>query len=263
MTEREELFERWLSSLVDLPLMDWQKHLLRITCTQRCKNIYISMPRHNGRYMVYKLVEQFEQMMKEKEMSNKMKEFNMADVHSGYVVKFRNGTYALCMRVGAKFTKVFARTDLRALVLVPKEGEHFFYTSTFKRNVHYAYDPVYNRTMHDPDHDIVEVYGLVEGVKNYLEVGNCYMAHRPLLWKEDVVEMTLEDIEKKLGHKVKLVTNEEPHIVCEETCTKCVHDCMNECGSIGCTECKAKYGWDHCKCISSKEGEPCPYFKEV
>lgn len=263
MTDREELFERWLSSLADLPLADWQKRLLRIACTQRCKNIYISMPRHNGRYMVYKLVEQFEQMIKEKEMGNKMKEFDMKDVHSGYVVKFRNNQYAMCMRVGDKFTKIFARTDHKFVDDV-KEGVHFFYTSAYKGPFHYVHDLVNSRTKPDPDHDIVEVRGLIRGTNNYLWANDLvHLESRPLLWKEDVVEMTLEDIEKKLGHKVKIVNKEEPHIICDETCNKCVHGDKNECRNIDCASCKAKYGWDGCRCTSWKEGEPCLYFKEV
>lgn len=260
--DKTELFERWIKSL-DIPLAAWQKELLRTACTQPYKKLYISMPRSYGRRMVLELVKQYEQMIKEKEMSNKMKEFDMKDIHSGYVVEFRDRTYALVMRVGTKFTKVFTKTHRRAETNDPKEGVDFFYTSTFKGNHHYAYNPVHNRTEHDPDHDVVAVYGLVEGVKNYLEVGNYCIAYRPLLWKEDVVEMTLEDIEKRLGFKVKIVNKEEPHIICEETCKKCVHASCNECGQIDCDTCKAKYGWNGCKCTDWKEGEHCPYFKEV
>lgn len=227
MTNREELFEKWLSSLVDLPLAEWQKHLLRVCCTQRCKNIYISMPRQNGRYMVYKLVEQFEQMIKEKEMQHKMKEFDMKDIHSGYVVKFRNGTYALVTRVGEKFTKIFTKTHRRIETNDPKEGVDFFYTSAYKGPYHYAYSPVYNRTKPDPDYDVVAVYGLVEGVKNYLEVGNYCIAYRPLLWEENIKEMTLEEVEKALGHKVKIVNKEgedvKPVGIKGEDCRRCTY----------------------------------------
>jgi hypothetical protein len=280
---KDELFEKWVNS-IDISLSAWQKGVLRTACTQPHKELYIAMPRHNGRYMVYKLVEQFEQMIKEKEMSNymvykmaerfeqmikekemsnKMKEFDIKDVHSGYVVKFRNNQYAMCTRVGEKFTKIFTCTDLRAIVSDPKEGVHFFYTSKYKGNAYYEYNPVHNRTENKPEFDIIEVYGLINGVKNYLEVGNYCVTYRPLLWKEDVVEMTLEDIEKKLGHKVRIIDKEKPHIICEETCKKCVHYGKNECGEISCDTCKSRYGWNICKCAAWREGEPCPHFKEV
>ena len=204
---------------------------------------------------------------KEKEMQHKMKEFDMKDVHSGYVVMFRNGTYALVMRVGDRFTKIFTKTHKRAETTDPKEGVDFFYTSAYKGSHHYAYSPVCNRTKPDPDYDVVAVYGLVEGVKNYLEVGNYCVAYRPLLWEENIKEMTLEEIEKKLGHKVKIVNKDKPaeQPTCSnEWCSKCVHDDDNECGSIeSCYQCKAKYGWDRCKCMSVNSGEPCPYFKEA
>lgn len=193
-------------------------------------------------------------------MSNKMKEFNMKDVHSGYVVKFRNNTYALVTRVGEKFTKIFALVEEKARVKDVQEGRDFFYTSAYKDNYHYAYSPISKCTQPDPDHDVVAVYGLMHGVNNYLYAGTSLIMNRLLLWEENIKEMTLEEVEKALGHKVKIVNNEPP-TCCAELCSRCIHNTNHECGHIPCDECKAKYGWDHCKCMYILAGEPCPYFK--
>jgi hypothetical protein len=202
-------------------------------------------------------------------MSNKMKNFDMKDVHSGYVVQFRDGTYALCMRVGEKFTKIFARTGFKTLgVMDVKEGTHFFYTSSYKGECHYVYDPICNRTKPDPAFDIVKVYGLIHGVDNYLMVGDITITNRPLLWEEDIKEMTLEEVEQKLGHRVKIVGTETPVIKCFDNCRRCAYDlghkkcpgsapyCHSKC------EIKAKYGTGGCPCLAIKDGEVCPYFEE-
>jgi hypothetical protein len=63
--DRAELFERWVSSL-DTPLTVWQKELLRSACLEQLGEVYIYMPRHMGRMLVYKLVEQFKQIIGEK-----------------------------------------------------------------------------------------------------------------------------------------------------------------------------------------------------
>lgn len=68
---KNELFENWLNSL-DIPLMAWQKAALRFICTQPHGELYISMPRNYGRFIVLKLAEQYKRMIEgEKEMSCK------------------------------------------------------------------------------------------------------------------------------------------------------------------------------------------------
>lgn len=65
---KDELFEKWLKSL-DIPLMAWQKEALRFICTQPHGELYISMPRNYGRFIVLKLVEVYKEMIEgEKEM---------------------------------------------------------------------------------------------------------------------------------------------------------------------------------------------------
>lgn len=207
-------------------------------------------------------------------MSNKMKNFDMKDVHSGYVVQFRNGTYALCMRVGEKFTKIFARTGCRILgVTDVKEGTHFFYTSSYKGECHYVYDPICNRTKPDPEFDIVKVYGLIHGVNNYLMVGDIAITNRPLLWEEDIKEMTLEEVEHKLGHKVKIVgmDTKKPVGIKGKDCERCAYYLGNsKCPRAGgsdkkdCEKCKTSLGLSHCPCSTmyyALDGEVCPYFE--
>lgn len=85
--------------------------------------------------------------------------------------------------------------------------------------------------------------------------------------KEKVQELTLAEIEKKLGHKVKVVSEKKKMpIKCDETCSKCVYDYRRTCMRFGeCTNCpmhddKSK---PNCKCNTVLRGDPCPYFEEA
>lgn len=199
-------------------------------------------------------------------MSNKMKVFDMKHIHSGYVVKFRNNTYALVTRVGEKFTKIFALVEEKARVKDVQEGRDFFYTSAYKDNYHYVYSPLVNRTQPDPDHDVVAVYGLIHGVNNYLYAGTSLVMNRPLLWEEAVKEMTLEEIEAKLGHRVKVVSKEKKNpIKGANTCRKCKYYVfgMERCRPGNCDTCALRDSYGMCKCNNLRLGEPCPYFEEV
>ena len=244
------------------------------SCLEHAENTCKSYPNCYGcnAYCVDNPIVKYEQMIKgEKEMQKKLKIFDMKDIHSGYVVKFRNGTTALVMRVGAKFTKIFAYTVSATQHL--KEGVNFFYTSTYKGHIRYNYSPAGNSTKPDPDHDVVAVYGLVEGVDNYIDVGRPLIENRPLLWEEPVVKMTLEEIEKKLGYKVEIVETEKPVGIKGVDCKRCVYHLGNsKCAHIGllcgndyddCDDCKRSLGLKKCPCNSmyAKDGEPCPYFE--
>lgn len=201
-------------------------------------------------------------------MSNKMKVFDMKHVHSGYVVKFRNNTYALVTRVGDKFTKIFALVEEKSRVRDVREGRDFFYTSAYKDNYHYTYSPLTNRTQPDPEHDVVAVYGLIHGVNHYLFAGTSLAANRPLLWEEEVKEMTLDEIEEKLGHRVKIVSNDKyspkARIKTDGLCKSCKYDwCNSGCYNVQCGDCKIKIGpMGGCPCNTIQDGEPCPYFEE-
>lgn len=207
-------------------------------------------------------------------MGNKMTTFNMNDIHSGFVVKFRNGKCALCMRVGTKFTKIFARVDEEAKELGAIEENTFVYTSRYNKDGQYT---GYNRFIGRPEHmanfDVVAVYGLLEGVRNYLNIGDTgpiSIKNRPLLWEENIKEMTLEEIEKQLGHKVKIVNNDTPKndypIKSEELCKSCkYHTGGSLCGWCkdceDCSVCNSERT-PRCNCSTIPTGQPCPYFLE-
>lgn len=262
---KNELFEKWINSL-DIQLMDWQKEVLRVACTQPNKKLYISMPRCYGRHMVLKLIEQYEQMIKgEKKMQKKLDKFDMKDIHSGYVVKFRKDFYGLCMRADSDFKKIFIAAPSISHMLPSIENGTFIYAKNYNGSRYYhSIDGVEN-----PDFDIVAVYGLVEGEKNYSYISTIGVDHRPLLWEETAVKMTLEEIEKKLGHKVEIIEPKKVGIKGKD-CERCVHELGNsKCAPIGlfcddCKDCKRSLGLTNCPCNSkfAKDGEPCPYFEE-
>ena len=108
------------------------------------------------------------------------------DLKSGYIVKLRNGNFYMVMRFNQNdFTKV----------LVNKTS---------------ALQLIYEFSQYDlkPTHpfestDIMEVYGLNNNPYEALEISP---ENRPLLWKRiEEVEMTMEEVCKVLGKKVKIV----------------------------------------------------------
>lgn len=216
-----------------------------------------------------------EQMIKgEKEMQKKLDNFDMKDIHSGYVVKFRNGKLALCTRVGEKFTKIFACVDDESQMLGAKEEATFVYASRYKLNAYYKYNPYVNCYENHPDFDIVAVYGLIEGVRNYLNVGDTGpipIKNRPVLW-EETKKMTLKEVEEALGYKVEIVDFntvkvEKPVAIKGTDCKRCVRDCGNSKCSADpdvddCPGCKRSLSLKMCPCLSINYNEPCPYFEE-
>lgn len=84
---------------------------------------------------------------------------------------------------------------------------------------------------------------------------------------EKVHEMTLEEVEKKLGHKVKIVSEKRGTIKSSEMCNKCAFGVGNGiCGKISCQNCNLNnraIGRSHCRCTDIRHGDVCPYFKEV
>ena len=100
--DKNELFERWIKA-IDIPLMAWQKEVLRIACTEPDKKLYISMPRNYGRFVVLKLVEQFEQMIKGETMESK----NLTKKHRFLVDSYKDGEWDTV----AKFDKHYYQKD--------------------------------------------------------------------------------------------------------------------------------------------------------
>jgi len=205
-------------------------------------------------------------------MAIKFEKFDMKDVHSGYVVKFRSGRYGLCMRVGEKFTKIFARVDDSAQITGASEGTTFMYASRYKGPAYYAYNPVFNRPENIRENDIVAVYGLIEGVRNYLNIGDTgpiSIKNRPLLWEErPTKKMTLKEIGDALGCNVELVEEKkEVHYKNPETCRKCKYE---NCLAVRCSECPANLNANSnnpflrskCRCNQILRNSECPYFEE-
>ena len=204
-------------------------------------------------------------------MQMKIKKFNMEEIHSGYSVKFRNGVYALCMRVGPTFKKIFVITGPFAKVFFGSKNEDSWVYADSYVNSKY----VGKNKKIQPNWDIVAVYGLVEGVDNYIVAPSAsYVDHRPLLWEEEVPKkMTLEEIEEKLGHKVEIVEQEKHPSKCYDTCNRCEFSVANmSCGHSGCGDCPMRLnksvadravgiGTTRCMCNTIAQGEPCPFFK--
>ena len=113
-------------------------------------------------------------------LSNKLEKFDMKDIHSGYVVKFRNGRYALCMRVGAKTLKsgefkpikIFARVDDDAQKTGASINDTYVYADSYKGSLYHSYDTQIGITSPYPDFDIVAVYGLIHNVVSFLNIGD-------------------------------------------------------------------------------------------
>lgn len=106
-------------------------------------------------------------------------------------------------------------------------------------------------------------------IVDYRDNGNYYLIKKPhrvvviILNKplEPAKEMTLEEIEEKLGHKVKVVTEKVVPIKNIETCEKCKYSSItHKCATIHCNTCRMYSGG--CKCMSIMPGSACPYFEE-
>ena len=82
--------------------------------------------------------------------------------------------------------------------------------------------------------------------------------------EEKVQELTVEEIEKKLGHKIKIVNKKKPEAVRGfYWCSRCYYGTYFDGGICkDCTGCDNKTKKGRCRCLSIKVGDPCPYFKE-
>ena len=117
-----------------------------------------------------------------------------SDIRSGYLIELTNGERFILFRYDqSRFRKVFVN----------------FINNTTIEFDDYDYDFDYG----DSDnrlYNIEKVYGLPDEPKcyeNLLEVYN--IENRPLLWTRKPVEMTLEEIENKLGYTIRIVSKKE------------------------------------------------------
>lgn len=136
----------------------------------------------NGNY--YDNVYTIEEFIKIYEEENKM-EFTKDMLEVGMLVKLKNGNRAVVMQYGG------------GLFLMINNNE-CAYLDEYNDDLTYDDDDEWR------SEDIMEVYSLSNDITSldFLFITD----YRNLLWKrEKAVEMTLDEIEKALGHKVKIV----------------------------------------------------------
>ena len=114
-----------------------------------------------------------------------------SDLKSGYLVQLRNGNIYKIARVGSHSAKILvSHYDWMYL------DSNYTDELKFKKAEFMPY--------FDFDLDIVRVYGLVQGTNNYSQALAISTDSRHVLW-EGEKEMTVEEIEEKLGCKIKIV----------------------------------------------------------
>lgn len=106
-------------------------------------------------------------------MGKEIKSIN--DIKSGYLVETRNGNLYMCMRSNQeKFDKI----------LIDKNNRFLYFGSYIELKTKYKGPNCF---------DIIKVYGLSS---DPLAVLSFSTKDRPLLYKEELKEMTIEQIEK-------------------------------------------------------------------
>lgn len=120
---------------------------------------------------------------------------NKSDIHSGYVVKLRDGTLLMAARVG-NFTKILT------------DGTRWDYLSSGwtedLKGKHYTTAPYY-ATFY-PGRDIMEVYGLILPASQYQNVLSIDSSNRKLIWKRaEPVRLTMSELCEKLGYEVEII----------------------------------------------------------
>ena len=125
-------------------------------------------------------------------------------IKSGFVVKLKSGELRMVMRAGS-FTHV----------LVADNGHTWSYLSrwrdddlTRKRENTSHINPGSGETVPGYNDDIVEIYGLVQGVRNYDKILKISTEDRPIVWRRNPPrKMTLEEVERELGFPIELVSS--------------------------------------------------------
>lgn len=130
--------------------------------------------------------------------------FTKNDLWPGYVVKLRNGDIRKVLEIGRQGAKILLNSngawnyisdwdsDLTASVYILGLG--FSATSTEKHK----------------SFDIVEVYGHIKDTDHYCFENDISTDYRPLLWsRTPIKKMTVSEIEKELGYRIEIVSEEE------------------------------------------------------
>lgn len=131
------------------------------------------------------------------------KKFTKDDLHSGYVVEFRNGERLMVARAG-DFTKI----------LVDFFGRWYYLGSGWGSDLCAVPFPTHLGAMPTRfkkelrEWDIMRVYGLILSTNNkkYGQALSLCVENRPLLWeRKEAVKMTVAEICAKLGYDVEIV----------------------------------------------------------
>ena len=118
-------------------------------------------------------------------MCERIKSVN--DIKVGYVVELREGTLLMCMEYGNEGLKCFAKEN-SAILDINKS-----YTG-FNFNSNYMYD-------------VMKVYGFSKEGSTSANISTDF---RDLLYKrEKPKKMTIKQIEKQLGYKIELVSEDD------------------------------------------------------
>ena len=120
----------------------------------------------------------------------------LEDLKSGYIVKRRSGELRMVMRAG-QFTKILVGA-----------GGAWCYLSDYDAGLKRKHGQCCTdeQLKHARTKDIVEVYGLLEGVRNYGETLALSTENRKLLWKrQEARKMTVSEIAKALGYEIEIV----------------------------------------------------------
>lgn len=135
-------------------------------------------------------------------------EFKISDLHSGYLVEFRNGRRAIVARAGG-FTKI----------LVNPNSDSWWYLNSGWHdrtlNAKFMYPTNQEQTPRRGkagEWDIVRVYGLDRGTpaSGLALAHRLYVLERPLLWKRTpTVKMTVAQICEELGYDIEIIKEDE------------------------------------------------------
>lgn len=128
--------------------------------------------------------------------------FNMRNIHAGYVVEFRNGKRAMAMR--------YDNDNTAPNMLFMDPANPWIYGRELMWDTNTLCRISSSRDFPEPrDLDIVRVYGYVQKgypVGGIFDIRNPIFRGRKLLWeRKEAVKMTLAQVCEKLGYDVEIV----------------------------------------------------------
>lgn len=119
-----------------------------------------------------------------------------SDLKTGMVVELRNGDIYLVMYA----------PDLRKRVFISFDGGFLDYRD-YSEDLTFG-QPQYIREFNPRDFDIVKIYTLGETLWNILKDKN-RLQYKTIWHREETKEMTVAEIEKELGYKIRIVGDKD------------------------------------------------------